>query len=628
MPRGDAWEREPGIVGTTIMRRHFVRAAALCGAVLLGACDDDALPSGPGPVVDGVGGAQQAPRAVARFGVEVRANGSFRPGQPIQIVLNARGNLRTTDAEVRLVLPEAAALRGGGGRMHMHVGDVPVPDLLERVAMGRGQSLTRTANVTFSSPGYYQVIATVQQRSAGQADEQDPTGVPSSNIEHDVIWLWVAESGGAATDDFEPARIPRGMHVVPGPLTPETEPRPGAGDRATGPAGPRPSASVSPRTGGPRMSHSGYAGYVDTHATYANQDAGGAQTAIPNARYEYYIYKADGTYVETRTGTTAADGTTYTACYTDPVTGAYGRYRLRVFLESDRLVLSTPMAIDVGGYFSTDCGRVMLSQAATQDDRMRSHVYANLDRDIRQSDAFFGAQRPKITVRVEPAAYSTYDWHSTQQLIIDTTTDTTYPTSQVWGYYGQFVQAHEYGHAFQYHLEPTVKQAYYYDCPNPHDMNISTYHGCALAEGFPDYYAVAVAGSYTGYYLTDIESGRYSPASPANGSRTEGAVASFLYDLTDPANETHDQTAYSGFYLAEVLRTCEVYVGGAWVHQRGSDHLVYCLMNAVTDASQFSRISGGVPTAVREGATEPEASATRNPKIRKNYQKNLFGTTV
>lgn len=601
------------------MQRHLV-CAALCGAVLLAACDDD-LPSAPETVVEGVGGGLQAPRAVARFGVEVRASGSFRPGQPIQITVNARGNLRTSDAELRLVLPEAAALRAGGGRqMHMHLGEAPTPDLSERVSMGRGQSLTRTANITIPSPGYYQVIATVEQRSDPAGDEQDPAGLPANNLEHDVIWLWVAESGGAATDDFEPDRIPRGMHVVPGPLTPETQSRPGSGERATGPVGPRPS--------GVRMSHTGYAGYVDTHAIYANQDAGGTQTAIPNARYEYYIYKYDGTYVETRTGITAADGVTFTACYTDPATGVQGRYRLRVFLDSDRVGLSTPLAIDVGGYFDTDCGRVMLSQAATQDDKMRAHVYTNLDRDIRRSDAFFGTQRAKITVRVEPAAYSTYDWHSTQQLIIDTTTDTTYPTSQVWGVYAQFVQAHEYGHAFQYFLEPSVKQAVYYDCPNPHAMNISTTHGCALAEGFPDYYAVAVAGSFAGYFVTDIESGRYSPASPSNGSRTEGAVASFLYDLTDPANETHDQTAYSGFYVAEVLRTCEVTISGAWVHQRGIDHLVYCFMNALTDVSQFNRTNGGVPTAVRESATEPEASTTRNPKMRKNYQKNLFGTTV
>lgn len=46
----------------------------------------------------------------------MKASGSFRPGQPVQITVNARGLLRTSNAEVRLVLPEVAALRAGGGQ--------------------------------------------------------------------------------------------------------------------------------------------------------------------------------------------------------------------------------------------------------------------------------------------------------------------------------------------------------------------------------------------------------------------------------------------------------------------------------------------------------------------------------
>jgi hypothetical protein len=477
---------------------------------------------------------------VARFGVDVRASGSFRPGQPVQITVNARGNLRTSDAEVRLVLPEAAALRAGGGqRMHVHVGEAPAAELKERMPLGRGQAVTRTANVTFAQPGYYQVIASVEQRSDNSADEQDAEGLPANNVEHHMIWLWISENGGTVTEDFEAARIPAGMHVAPGPLTPQTEPLPGtSGERATGPG-------TAPRPAGVRASHAPYAGWVDIHAGYSNPDAGGAFTAIPNARYEFYIYTAGGAYVETRSGVTGSDGLAYTQCYSD-ASGTYGSYRFRVFLDNERVTMSVPMAIDHTGWFSSQCGTVVYAQTTTDATKMSAHVYTNLDRDIRFSDSYFGTQRGDITVRVEHAAYSTYDWHTTHQLIIDTTVDATYTTSQVWGVYGQFVQAHEYGHAFQYFLEPTVKQSYYYDCPNPHSMGTSTYHGCALAEGFPDYYAVTVAGTYTGYFRTDIENGRYSPTTPANGSKTEGAVASFLFDMTDPANETHDQTAYSG----------------------------------------------------------------------------------
>jgi hypothetical protein len=595
------------------MRAQHLRAA-VCSLVLLAACDDG-LSTGPGE--EEIGETDlSAPRAESRFGVEVRASGSFRPGQPIQITVQGKANLRTTDAEVRLVLPEVAALRAGGGqRMKLEVGEAPEPELLVRQGMGRGQSLTRTVNVTIDRPGYYQVVASVMQRSSDAADEQPASREPASDVAHDMIWLWIADSGGAATDDFQAARFPAGYHVVPGPLTPETEAIPGTGERAAGTGtGTRPSV---------RASHAPIAGWVDTHAAYINPDAGSTPTPIPNARYEFYIYTASGTYVETRTGTTGSDGLAYTQCYRDAA-GTYGTFRFRVFLDNERLVMNVPMAIDVTGYFSTQCGTIFTAQTSTEAQRMSAHVYANLDRDIRYGDSFFGTQRSRITVRVEPAAYSTYDWNSTGNLIIDTSTDATYPTSQVWGTYGQFVQAHEYGHAFHDAALGGAKR--YYSCPNPHSISASTTLACALAEGFPDYYAVTVAGSRTGSWLTNIENGAYSPTTAnTNGAIIEGAVASFLYDMTDAANETHDQTAYSGLYVADVVRTCEVYTT-AWQLNTGVDHLVYCFMNSITDSSLFGR--SPVPTSVREAATEPEASTTRNPKVRKNYQKNLFGNTV
>jgi hypothetical protein len=334
--------------------------------------------------------------------------------------------------------------------------------------------------------------------------------------------------------------------------------------------------------------------------------------------------------VEKREGRTPSDGLAYTKCYTDP-TGAWGTYRFRVYLSNDRVRMKDSMVIDYPGYFSSACGRVSNVTTTTESARMRGHVYTNLDRDIRYSDSYFGVQRGTIVVRVEPTDYSSYEWNTTHELRIDTSIDTNFPQSQVWGPYGQFVQAHEYGHAFHYFLEPAVRNANYYNCGSTlHPMGDVTQHGCALAEGFPDYYAVTVAGTYTGKYLTDIETAVFSPATAGakNGSMIEGAVASFLYDLTDPANETHDVTAYPGSWIANVLRTCEVLVGSTWVHQRGSDHLTYCFMAQPTDVSQFNRVHEAAPTAVYEPAADPEDEATRRPKIRKNYQKNLFGYTI
>ncbi|WP_420128258.1 hypothetical protein [Longimicrobium sp.] len=596
------------------MRSHGVRAV-VCGLVLLAACDDG--PTGP-RVVEGEG-QLTAPRAEARFEVQAQATGSFRPGQPVQITVKGRSRLRTADAEVRLVLPELAALRAGGGqRMKLEVGHEVQPEISVRQATGRGQSLNRTANVTFDRPGYYQVIASIVQRSDDAADEQPSSGDPASGTAHDIIWLWIAESGGRVTDDFEEARFPAGVHVAPGPLTPETEPMPGSSERAPG-------EGTGTRPAGLRASHAPIAGWVDIHAAYANPDAGGTATPIPNARYEFYIYTASGAYVEMRPGTTGSDGLAFTQCYKDAA-GTYGSYRLRVFLDNTRLVMNVPMAIDATGWFSSQCGTVTTAQTTTEAQKMSAHVYTNLDRDIRYSDSYFGVQRPRITVRVEPAAYSTYEWNTTKNLVIDTSIDTNYPSSQVWGEYGQFVQAHEYGHALHEESLGGAKR-YYVNCPEPHGPGDPTTLGCALAEGFPDYYAVTVAGAYTPGWRSRIESNYYLPATTSpNGAIYEGAVAAFLYDITDSGTtEAHDQTAYPGSYVATIVRTCEAY-NGAWAFNSGVDHLAHCFMGSVTDAAQFGRTPA--PTAVREGATEPEANPTRATKIRKNYQKNLFNRVV
>lgn len=606
------------------MRARCLRSA-LCGVVLVAAACDDELSTGPGGGEEN--GGLSAPRSLDRFAVEVRASGSFRPGQPVQITVNARANLRTSDAEVRLVLPEVAAAREQGWRkMEMEPGRAFTPELSTRQSMSRGQSLTRTANVVIDQPGYYQVVATVVQRSDRDVDERPSGGEAVQEVAHDVVWLWIAESGGRATDDFLPGLFPAGTHAVPGPLTAATQPRPGAGDETIN--GPRGSRSPA----GLRRSHTGYAGYVDSHAVYFNQDAG-TTTPIPNAAYEYLIYNSAGAYVETRRGITNAEGLSYTACYQDA--GGYGTYRMRILLDNERVTMAVPLAVEVSGSFSSDCGLAFTDQAPDANDaKKRSHVYTQLDRAIRASDALFGLQRTDITVRLDPnAAYSTYDWNGTDNLIIDTQPNTGYG-DQVWGPYGAYVQAHEYGHAFHERALGGVKRYYSGACPSPHDVWRQTTHACAIAEGFPDYFAVATLGSTTGYWLTDIERGRYSPSptnewgfrAGANGSIIEGAFASFLYDLTDPANETHDQTQYPGRYVADIIRTCEVYSGGVWRLNTGSDHVVYCFLGTITDTALFGR--SPAPTSMREGATEPEAYETRYFKIRKNYQKNLFGYDV
>jgi hypothetical protein len=595
--------------------------AALCGIVVVaGACEDTGL----GPDEGGEGSTTlRPPAAVNRFDVQLRASGSFRPGDPVQITVTGRANLRTQDVQVRLVLPEVAAAREAGWNgLHLPVGEPLAPEISERSAMSRGQSLARTANVVIPRPGYYQVVASVLRASAQSVDERTPNGELDQDVAHAELWLWISESGGKVTPRFDPSLFPAGTWAIPGPLTPSTESRPGAtGEAAAGVRGAR-------VPGGPRGSHTGSAGYVQSHAVYLNNDKG-TTAPIPNARAEYTIYTRAGATVRIDRLNTDATGNSYTTCYSDA--GGYGTYRYRVLLDNDRVGMESPVVIDLSGDFAADCGKVFTDQVPSTQTygKERAHVFVGLDQGIRNADRFFAFSRPRILVRLDPALpYSTYDWNGSDMLMIDTQPDGVYK-DQIWGTYGAFVQMHEYGHAFHETVLGGVKR--YYSCPEPHYMETITTLGCALAEGFPDYFAVVTRGSAMGIMESDIERGVYSPgttseynvAAGTNGGRIEGAVASFLYDITDPANETHDLTAYPGRYVADIIRTCQVYVSGVWQLNSGVDHLVYCFQGTIdSDASKFGRT---VATSFNYSATDPEAYSTRYGKIRKSYRKNLFG---
>jgi hypothetical protein len=598
----------------------------MCGVVAIaGGCSDD-LGLGSDPDESGgASGGLQPPAAIQRFDVQLRASGSFRPGDPVQITLTGRANLRTGDAEVRLVLPEVAAARQSSwDRVHIPLGEPLAPELSDRGALSHGQSLTRTANVVIPRPGYYQVVASILQRSRADGDEATARGELNQDVAHAELWLWISESGGKATARFDPTLFPAGTWVVPGPLTPTTQSRPGG-------VGPTPAAArLSALPGAPRGSHAGTAGYVQSHAVYYDNDTG-ANAPIPNARAEYTVYSRSGALIRTDRMNTDATGNSSETCYSDA--NGYGTYRYSVLLDNDRVGMETPVVLDISGDFAYDCGQAFTDVVPSTQSwgKERAHVFVGLDTGIRNADRIFQFSRAKILVRLDSAiTYSRYDWGGSDMLLIDTKPDPPY-ADQIWGTYGAFVHLHEYGHAFHETALGGVKR--YYNCPEPHYMQTSTNLGCALAEGFPDYFAVVARGSAMGTMESDIERAIYSPgptsaygvAAGTNGGMIEGAVASFLYDITDPANETHDLTAYPGRYVVDIIRTCQVYLNGAWQLNTGVDHLVYCFQGTIdSDASLFGRT---VPTSLTYSATDPEAYSTRYGKIRKSYRRNLFGYT-
>ena len=129
----------------------------------------------------------------------------------------------------------------------------------------------------------------------------------------------------------------------------------------------------------------------------------------------------------------------------------------------------------------------------------------------------------------------------------------------VWGDFGIFIAAHEYGHAFH-------KEALWGDagggCPSPHFLDTESNLQCAFSEGFGDYFGAAVRpdlGSYLYRAYMENDNGfpgcvQRQSSSPYTciggtsheGSLIESAYAAFLYDLTDTPGEARDSICRAG----------------------------------------------------------------------------------
>ncbi|HYR08405.1 MAG TPA: hypothetical protein VEQ60_11570, partial [Longimicrobium sp.] len=99
----------------------------------------------------------------------------------------------------------------------------------------------------------------------------------------------------------------------------------------------------------------------------------------------------------------------------------------------------------------------------------------------------------------------------------------------VWDLRGDFVAAHEYGHAI--HAKTPGGKAG--GCGGPHSWNDSSQDPClALNEGFATYIAMAARGTAMSWYYTNHASDAWRYTCPGTGS-CETRVTSFLLDLSE-----------------------------------------------------------------------------------------------
>lgn len=558
-----------------------------------------------------------------RFDLDVGVVGPVRPGSPIEIMTSVRANLPTPDAELKIVLPEVEAARMSewGPGFRVPVG-VHLPPLARRqISLTAGQVLRENAIIIIPAPGYYRVVVTARSVS------DDPAvmdGRPVNNLAVREVWLWLDPMGGRVTDQLDRTLFPRGAVREPGPFRIRRGPGQGGQGAAMAPA-----LDASPST---------FSAEVIGHlweALYFNDDSDVYEPVV-NSRWWAVFYNNVDEDVFWPSGYTDAAGRFLVDCAAGGA--GWGFYNGAVELNDDHIDLLSGDAT-FSGDVALRCGNTIPYQTFALS--MEGRVYANMTGTASKGRSRFGRTRPKLAVHLNRnSSRSSYDPNADRVTI-----GALSGADDVWGTAGIFVQAHEYGHAYQYRgIEPWRT----YSCTNNEHFWTETENlSCAFVEGFADFLAMWVEGDrivtlpFGGDYGLENNVDEFGRATnpPANGDgvRVEAAVAAFLYDLVDgdtepdsPSNtagpaESFDAATASAGWLADVLQYCSLLLWPNTLRRLdGADELVYCLeksLSAYSEASQFS-------SAWRQYhavGSERELPTFDQAMIRRLWKYNMYG---
>lgn len=566
---------------------------------------------------------EQAP--LARFVVTIEALGPLRPNSPINLTVRVQAVLPTSRTVLRVATPEIelAARRSWGEDFSLDVGQPVRPARITNpVHMEAGSGFEESISLHVARPGYYRVVAHVTS-----LDEQPLSfnGLWVRNAEVIEVWLFVTESGGVLTAEFEPERIPSQYDPQPGPFRRQRG-RPLTGidaelevERHSGP-----SAGESAEAHPALLDVAGASDYIELGAVYYHIILE-MYTPLEGARFdlkgctkqEWQFICESEDWVDISWGFTDNAGKFYLFnCSSGPT--EY-EAEVRTHAGSNNFHVLGGLAQRVGPVAS-DCGMsvdLILQSRPSQ-------VFTNLRKVIAASASLFGTTRPFIEVTI--ADSTSFYSRSEDRINIG--------VNHVWHDWGVFITGHEYGHAF-HHLALGGNTG---GCGGQrHFLDTESSLTCAFSEGFADFYG-AVTRPDLGQYLyrAAFEDNYYFPGcasressspftctgGPSNeGSLIEGAFAAFLFDLVDAGVEPHDSIAAPGAYVRELVRTCQVVYSGTWRRANGPDEIVYCAENAVNPSGYFAR-RGDYPSAYSESATEPgDWTAGR---VHANWRWNLY----
>jgi len=422
-----------------------------------------------------------------------------------------------------------------------------------------------------------------------QSDDVTENGRWIDPADGEEIWLWIDEKGGQVTEHFEEDRFPDDVRIQPGPfVTKDAASRwqvTREGQTVSGPA---------PNSGSALL-----------NVTYLDP-VDGDHKPLRDARVDVAIYDGyEDRVVGGGTLWTDDNGEVLVNCeQDDPVY----EVQISIITENADVVVYEQEDSKQARYLEDPpCGSTVPVDAYSS----TSHVFSRMNITIDRSENFFQRSRSKIPVNLsftEGSFYRREGWGGGDPLyggdyIVINESDSRFSNPA-----GNRIIAHEYGHA----LHDKELGGNEGGCDGEdHYLNGALSLPCAYSEGFAQYHA-SVTIDNDNPFISEIEDNVYYPASPENsasgplddGSIIEGAVAAFLHDLTDPANETHDQVDYPGEYVAEIIETCTV---SASLSQRanGVDHLIACFQQSIPNYSIYFPNRVNPPSDFQEGASEP-----------------------
>lgn len=604
--------------------------------VVFAACsDDEALPNAPeltsrdgSPSASRSGSSQAGvikERSIPRFDVAMNIAGSFRPGADIQVRLVSRALLPTREATLEIQMPEleAARLSGFDESFRLPVNRPLAREATRRQPMGQGSEVTLGERVLIPEPGYYRVVGYVQQ---GPEDALRHDGQFVRDAALVQKWVWIDEKGGKVTERFERSLFPDSLRVAPGPFRPRAGkgiPSPPDGQQAASLFGVG-KAAIRSLVGTVRRAFGlSSSGTITIEVLYHEPETNEVRPFSFVERVHTYTDYSDYYDPEevTSSGWLGSDATMTAGCPDIYESSHYYDF----FTEGWKAVVSdTDGSTYAAGTISIEhnqCTDGPFLEQAFGTRSLRDRAFVEMNFSINQALLDFDRTRGVVDVQMIPSSPGIHSAYFPGDDRIDLEED------EIPGERGIFITAHEYGHAYDEKAMNGIRGEP--ACPDSgHSFDGAHNMGCAYDEGFADYFA-----AWTRRHLSDAEF-RYPaefennedyPAvtgngDPNDGSLIEGAVAAFLWDLTDGANEPHDGLALPATYVVEELAVCKVSLN-QWYAQ-GIDEAIWCFEGEVDSSVYDTYFPNGTSPQIQSGALKPNGWSQQG--VRDLWLENLY----